>query len=142
FGRSPSLRCPYFLVDGGCGIWRHRNAVCMSWFCKHVRGAVAHDFWRRLEHLLTSAEEELARWCAMELDIGDEALAALMGPRNASEERLAKSGDIDGAVDEAHYAAQWGSWLGREREYYRSCAEIVDGLAWSDVVRVGGARVE
>jgi len=143
FGQSPSMRCPYFLADGGCGVWKHRNAVCMSWFCKHARGAVGHDMWRRIEQLLSTVERELARWCALELEIGDDALAALVPtPQLASRERLAKAGDMDGAIDEQRYAAQWGTWLGREREYYRSCAEIVAGLAWSDVMRIGGAKVE
>ena len=42
FGRSPALRCPHYVVDEGtCGIWRHREAVCATWFCRHVRGARA-----------------------------------------------------------------------------------------------------
>ena len=39
FGQSVALLCPHYLGDsGGCGIWRHRNGVCATWFCKHTRG--------------------------------------------------------------------------------------------------------
>ena len=41
FGRSRALRCPHYREEAGgaCGIWRHRNGVCSTWFCKYSRGA-------------------------------------------------------------------------------------------------------
>ena len=43
FGRTPSMRCPHYLeTEGGlCGVWKHRNSICSTWFCKHDRGAAA-----------------------------------------------------------------------------------------------------
>src|SRR5262245_25747140 len=40
FGRARGLRCPHYVSEGGkCGIWRHREAICATWFCKRERGA-------------------------------------------------------------------------------------------------------
>lgn len=56
FGRSHTLRCPHYIEEGGlCGIWQHRNSVCATWFCKHVRGAMGFRFWK---------EEEFYQQCA------------------------------------------------------------------------------
>jgi hypothetical protein len=47
FGRRRALRCPHYIEEcGRCGIWRNRNAICSTWFCKHVRGEVGYAFWR------------------------------------------------------------------------------------------------
>ena len=42
FGNDPSMLCPYYISETGglCGIWKHRNSRCATWFCKHERGAV------------------------------------------------------------------------------------------------------
>ena len=71
FGRRPDLRCPHYLEDGGgrCGIWRHRTAVCATWFCKHVRGATGVRFWLAVYELLSGLERALARWCVLEHDV-------------------------------------------------------------------------
>src|SRR5579863_3280623 len=40
FGHATSMRCPHYVVDGGrCGVWRHRESTCATWFCKFARGA-------------------------------------------------------------------------------------------------------
>lgn len=70
FGRDHDLRCPHYLAEEGglCGVWRHREGTCSTWYCRHVRGAVSFDFWRRgMSPLLRAAEKELARWCAEQL---------------------------------------------------------------------------
>jgi hypothetical protein len=37
FGKSRALLCPHYL-DGMCGVWKHRESTCATWFCKYVRG--------------------------------------------------------------------------------------------------------
>ena len=33
FGHMQRLRCPHYIEDGGrCGIWRHRESTCSTWF--------------------------------------------------------------------------------------------------------------
>jgi hypothetical protein len=69
FGRARSMLCPHYFDEGGgpCGIWRHRAAVCATWFCKYVRGAVGQRFWQALHRRLSAVEGELSVWCARQL---------------------------------------------------------------------------
>jgi Fe-S-cluster containining protein len=70
FGRSRNLRCPHYLEETGrCGIWRHRESTCATFFCRHVRGSVGYAFWQKsLHQLLMAVESDLARWSVLELD--------------------------------------------------------------------------
>ncbi len=144
FGRSRRLRCPHYQAETGgrCGIWRHRNGTCATWFCKHVRGAVGLRFWQGLDQLLTIAERALARWCLLEMGVATGVLHRLFPPGT---DRLHADGldgeQIDGVVSEEIYRELWGSWAGREREFYRRAARLVDRLNWSNVLEVGGTDV-
>jgi len=142
FGRSPDLRCPYYSerAGGGCGIWRHRNGVCATWYCKHARGSVALGFWRCVDQLLRAAEQALAKHCMLELNLGPEALNAILIHIRPKTRLIAS--DLGGVVDEAAYRLNWGCWLGREREFYLECSRLVAAFTWQDVVTVGGVEVK
>ncbi len=118
FGRDPDLRCPHYLDERGglCGIWRHRNGVCATWYCKHDRGAVGQRFWQAVEALLTLVERELCHWCACQL---------LYHQRPPDD-------------DEAN---EWAAWAPRAGEYYRRSAALVDELGWSEVRLICGPDV-
>ena len=131
FGRSRALRCPFYLEDsGGCGIWRHRESTCATWFCKQERGAVGAAFWAVLHELFTEVERALSRHCALTLDVGDEALRAL-GSEPA---------EVDGIASDEEHRRRWGPWVGREREYFQGCASIADNMQWSEALALAGAR--
>ena len=140
FGRADALRCPHYLdVAGGrCGIWRNRNSVCATWFCKHERGAVGWAFWERLRELLTAIESSLATWCVLESDLDAEALDLLFRPHAGREPLTAEA--LDDKPD-PRTDALWGNWRGREREFYFDCARRVGILGWAEVETIGGARV-
>ena len=143
FGRSRALRCPHFNEDGGrCGIWRNRNATCSTWFCKHLRGHVGFEFWRESLHpLLQAVERDLARWCVLELRVGEEALRQMMATGDWLFEAGAVTGEaLDNRVDPKAYARSWGEWRGREQEFFRRCSELVQTLAWADVLALCGAE--
>jgi hypothetical protein len=139
FGHARALRCPHHLDDGRCGIWRHRNAVCATWYCKHVRGAVAARFWREgVEAMLRAVEEALARHCLLELGVSYESVLASL-PRKRPPGTKADV-PLDRVLP-ARYAKTWGSWAGRERELYTRSAAIVDALAWKEVLAIAGPTV-
>jgi len=144
FGRAAALRCPHYLDEGGgrCGIWRSRNAVCATWFCKHDRGALGLAFWNRLRDLLTAVEKALAAWCVLESDLDTQAVDRLYRIAEARDEgRQLTAYDLDERVPPGVGPLLWGSWYGREREFYRECARRVGSLEWPDVLRIGGAHV-
>ena len=73
-------------------------------------------------------ERELARWCLLRLDLDADVLARLLprGTDRASGSAPLDGATIDGQMDDAAYRALWGSWLGREREFYRESARRVN----------------
>jgi hypothetical protein len=144
FGRSRTIRCPHYLEEGGgsCSIWRHRESTCTTWFCKHVRGAVGQHFWGTLQQLLASIERDLARWCVLELDLGQEALSRLFcSPTSLRPSDPVREGHLDGVPDPAIHKANWGNWAGRERDFYQECGRLVGELEWSRVLDICGPDV-
>src|SRR5262249_8187936 len=105
------------------------------------RGAVSRSFWRTMEQLFNAVEIGLARFCAVELDVGTRALHELFPSPDKKKIASDLDGDdLDGRVNEAKYRARWGKWLGRELAFYAEAMRLVEPLEWSDVVRVGGAE--
>lgn len=137
FGRATTLRCGYLDPDGGCGIWARRPGVCATWFCKHDRGETGDRFWSLADKLLRGVEQDLALWCMTELDAGLSSVAEDTPARGEPIDVI----DLEQQVDEARYRRLWGTWIGREREFYGECARLVDTLTWSDVRAVCGPRV-
>jgi len=141
FGRSQALRCPHFLEDGGrCGIWRHRESTCATWFCKHVRGRIGYSFWRdAIYHLLKTIERDLARWCVLEIGVSDAMLCRLIETPawSAQAEPLTADSLDQRGVNEA-YRQLWGDWCGRESELFVRCAKLVGPLAWAEVLAICG----
>jgi hypothetical protein len=138
YGQDLDFRCPHFLErEGGiCAIWHYRNAVCATFFCRHVRGAVGADFWQKIRLLLTSVEGAVAQWCVRHLDLGHEALFHLYQMKTLSAIHAE-----DQTADESVRRSLWGLWWGREREFYMECGRMVAALTWSDIVELGGIEL-
>jgi hypothetical protein len=135
FGRAPELRCQFLDSGGGCGIWKHRPGVCVTWFCKHVRGDTGRRFWKLTDTLLHIVEQELTIWCLAELKTGS-AEVDEMGQRSSPQ-----VSELGGEVDWGHYRKLWGARVGQEADFYRACASLVDGLTWQQVLQISGPRV-
>lgn len=140
FGRALAFRCPHYVdtqKGGRCGIWAHRNGVCATWFCKHDRGAAGQAFWARLGELLGAIETDLSMWCTAELGAGSRELLQL-AERGSGRMDLA---ELEGPRDTERYQRLWGTWVGKEKEYYQASAQLVDPLDWNNVMRRCGPRV-
>jgi hypothetical protein len=137
FGRDSSLLCPYFISDGGrCSIWRYRNSVCSTFFCKTVRGAAGSAFWLAVRALLRAVETQLSVWCLSELS--GFRLELLLDEKG--EPRKLSQGGLRGYVEPAsgrlspYLASQlWGDWYGKEKDFYRACAARVADLDWQEI---------
>jgi hypothetical protein len=128
FGRAQALLCPYYESKGGlCTIWRYREAVCSTYFCKYVAGADGRKFWMTLKTWLTLAEIQLSRYALLQLLpdyvlLGKDKADVQTGPltiEDLDDKRLA---DKD-------YSELWHPWVGREEEFYRRSYELVRGLS-------------
>jgi hypothetical protein len=146
FGRSTKLLCPHYLPDGGgrCGVWRHRESTCATWFCKHERGETGWLFWRRLHDLLGALESALSVHCLLALDLPAETLERLLPPQAVAPPPGGGGlgpGELEGVADPALQRALWGRWHGRERDFYARCADIVSPLRWPEVLAIGGTGI-
>lgn len=129
FGRDAELACP-FAVDheavGGpfCGIWMHRNSVCSTWFCKHVKGLTGARFWQAFQGLLGALEWSLSWWAIGEV-LGDAAAVI-----SICEE---KDRNIIALRKDA-----WQHWHGERIDFYTRCAECVEALSVEEAIAIGG----
>jgi len=141
FGQSVTLRCPHYVDrDGGlCGIWRHRNSVCSTWFCKHTRGAAGAAFWQSLLRFLDVLERELARRSLLDVGLEPDAIALLVPFPDGRPAAPLTAVDLDGGVDDDAYQRMWGRFLGREEELYRSCAEAAASMDLAELLARSGA---
>lgn len=143
FGRDEALLCPYYDASAGglCSIWKYRNAICSTYFCKYVRGEVGRAFWRdSVRPLLVTIEKELSRWVLLELGLDEDAFAALF-PTGHDVLKPTDLCDPRGVPEAQARRRVWGEWYGREADFYRACAEKVASLGWRDVLRIGGAEL-
>jgi len=128
FGRTEALRCPYYKAEGGlCTIWRYREAVCSTYYCKYVAGADGRKFWMTLKTWLTLAEIQLSRYAVLQL-LPDYVLLGKDKADNASTPLSVEDLD-DRRLPDKEYAQLWGQWAGREAEFYRACFESVRKLS-------------
>jgi hypothetical protein len=126
FGVQPALRCPYYVDEGGlCGVWRHRESTCATWFCKHERGVVGLRFWNAHHRLLKGVEQCLSMLIAVDLGIEREGLDVI----------FASGETVDREQHPDVYRALWGEWRGREVDYYAECARRVAAMSWADVMQ-------
>lgn len=82
FGRDPAWRCPYWQPGAlNCSIWRDRNGICRTWFCKHGQGVHGHRLWTAVRKLVRHLEGRTAELAA-------EALPAVKHPSPATREQF------------------------------------------------------
>lgn len=61
FGRDPSLTCPYWQAgELNCTIWKDRNAICRTWYCKHENAGRGWALWQGVNRLTNQVERVLA----------------------------------------------------------------------------------
>lgn len=119
FGRAKSLLCPYFdksNLAGSCTIWRHREAICMTYYCKYVGGQRGFDFWVAFKNYLGHVQRLLARFAA---EAVDSSVIEPVFKNNA----LTLEDIEDLPPKDSDYAHWWKSWVGREEEFYLKCHE-------------------
>lgn len=131
FGRAKTLLCPYY--DGSkadaCTIWKHRESVCSTFFCKYIQGKIGCEFWSGLKAYLEHVEVKLSHWAMAQVD------PTLVEPKPGRLRLTAE--DIDELPPKAaDYEALWQGWVGREEEFYVACFEKVRAMSREEFVRV------
>lgn len=123
FGRAKSMLCPYYdsSGNGSCSIWRHRESVCTTFFCKYERGRHGLDFWTGIKAYFEHIEITFAHWAMKEVD------PKLVEPKLGRLKLTVEDVD-DLPPNPAEYAELWQGWVDREAEFYLACYEKVRSM--------------
>ncbi|MFO0755582.1 MAG: hypothetical protein U0359_03785 [Byssovorax sp.] len=130
FGRSLTLRCPYFVEEGGlCAVWRHRESDCSTFFCKHVGGADGKIFWSGLDGYLRGIEARLSAFAV------NEVAPDLLEPAGPNGQLTLE--ELEGRAPSARdYSSYWGPWEGREEALYLACHARVLAMTAAEIEAV------
>jgi hypothetical protein len=136
FGRTRALLCPYYVDESGgsCSVWRYRDAVCTTYFCKYSHGLRGYAFWTKLKEYLTHVEGLLSKYACATVD---PAVAEPQIPHL----KITVEDLEDRPPNDADYARYWGKWVGKEEAFYLACAEAVRGLGREGFARIVDASV-
>ena len=104
FGKTSSLLCPYFdRRNGRCSVWRFREAVCCTYFCRSIAGRHGKVFWETFKLYLLQIQDALIKYALYEL--GLEPVQIL---ENAEEEGPLSAAEVDELPpSEAEYGRHW-----------------------------------
>jgi hypothetical protein len=125
---------------GLCSIWRFRNGICSTRFCKIQRGKIGLSFWNACSDFLTTVERITAVWCASELGVSSNLVRSAKG--GMSEWHIPQRGSFEGDLARNATPQQlWRDWNDRRAEFYGKCASLARTLKPEDIEREGGIEL-
>jgi Fe-S-cluster containining protein len=124
FGKSNHVLCPFLsATTGGCNIYAFRNAVCSTFFCHNDFGDKGKKYWMSLQTLVTQCELSIGQWVMEERGIDPKTYFRKIDDLSSKVEKVADASSHAWAPDIQKYL--WGSWYGREIEFFRACGQLV-----------------
>jgi Fe-S-cluster containining protein len=137
FGKNISLICPYFASDGGlCSIWKFRDSMCSTYFCKSIAGKQGLKFWNVLHNYLNQVQDILSWYALDALNCDVRAIWEYVNSRQNDELGPEDLDEIP--PDDETYRHLWGEWFNREEEFYRECYRVVESLSKEEFERHAG----
>jgi hypothetical protein len=132
FGKSLKLQCPFYLQgEYNCSLWKYRESVCATWFCKHLAGDAGKAFWDDMRDIFKMIQEKLQDHVIQKLSMS-------IVPPYGEDENLS-SEDIDElAMSSKDYKLRWKQWEGKEEEFYIKSVEIINELSIDEFNRILG----
>lgn len=137
FGRSSAMICPYYVHEAGsCSIWKYRDSMCSTYFCKTVAGNEGQNFWKVLRTYLGHAEGSLCWYPLYKMNWDVESTWDYFYDIESS---TLQPEDLDETPPpDDVYKKIWGDWVGREEEFYRESYRIVSELTRDEFDRIVG----
>jgi hypothetical protein len=127
FGQREDWLCPYFdRAKKNCGIWRHRGAVCTSFYCKSSFGSKGLNFWSELSNYITYVEMALMEEALVMLDFSPRQVGDLLGYLNRSEGT--KSELKSKRLPEKKARELWNGYYDDQEGFFKKSFEIVREL--------------
>lgn len=127
FGNRQDWLCPYYDKEfNRCGIWRHRGAVCTTFFCKSSYGKKGMQFWDRMSDYLTYVEAALMEEALVMLDFSPRQISenlAYLNRFDATEEELKTN-----YLDKKKAIELWNGYFDDPSGFYIKSHEIICNL--------------
>lgn len=134
FGKDESLKCPYYINDGGlCGIFPHWNSTCSTYHCRYEAGKDGKALWDASREYLVDAENTLAKYCLKELGFSD----TIINSKDADHQLAVLAAKTGKSMT---HAESWATWNGSEISLYKECAKIVRTLDANTLKTLMGAN--
>ncbi len=142
FGRSERLLCPFYLGESGlCSLWKFRNSICFSYFCRHQAGLTGFQFWNGVRDYMVEVESILACLALRKLGFKDLDLNRNpLGQKRSAPVTGLSGKELDGSVDLDLYRRDWGRWEGNEEALFIETWRIVSHLNREDLQKAMGVH--
>lgn len=144
FGRREDWLCPYFNHEQqNCGIWRHRGAVCTSFYCKSSYGNKGIQFWDQISNYLTYVEMALMEESMVMLDFSPRQISDLLGYLNRTE--ATKTEMKSTSMPEKKARELWNGYYDDQEGFFKKSFQIVgelDRKAFRELLGETGQQLE
>lgn len=126
FGKSSLLKCPYYVQgEFNCSLWKYRESICATWFCKYLGGETGRTFWNGMRDLFKLVQDKMIEHAIRELGL-------TVIPPFGDDEQLSAEDLDDLPMHRLEYQRRWQQWEGREEEFYISCFKIISRIEVQD----------
>lgn len=137
FGMHPEMRCPHYIEQGGlCGIWRHRNSVCSTWFCRHEDGHRSLAYWEAVRGFFEDVEHVLMWHAMQQMGVEGEHFDLLQDVDNP---KINLNGEKK--VTRKRREKVWGHWIDHEEAFFLGCHDVVANMSWDDMMAIAPSRL-
>ncbi len=144
FGRREDWLCPYFNREKqNCGIWRHRGAVCTSFYCKSSFGQAGIQYWNELANYLTYVEMAVMEEALVMLDFSPRQISDLLGYLNRQE--ATKTELRSRRMLEKKARGLWNGYYDDQEVFFRKCfliARELDRKSFKELLGEPGQQLE
>ncbi len=120
-----------------CSLWKFREAVCSTFFCKHIAGEDSMNFWESLKRYLVYIEDTLTKYVVFKMDLDAEKILSYSDQDKNI--KFTSYEDLDELPPTPKkYKNIWGDWVGKEIEFYKQAFQIVSNLTYEDFEKITG----
>jgi Fe-S-cluster containining protein len=140
FGKSESLLCPYYNKNtNNCSIWKYRNSVCTTFFCKFIHGNDGGTFYKKFKKYLERLELVISNYVLMQKGFTSDEISAI---NNAIINKELNHFDLDDKKNPIQYEKHWKNYSSKEIDFYIDCYKIAADLNENDLKNIGGIELE
>jgi hypothetical protein len=131
FGNREEWLCPYYSKETqNCGIWKHRGAVCTSYYCKSDAGAKGLRYWKALENYIHYTEMALMEESMVMLGFSPRQVNACLEYLNRSE---GKGWELRQDTMPLEVSKTlWNGYDEDPEDFYKKTTERVENLSKSE----------